>query len=239
MSASVASAFLLFEGQLNAMLAGSPAAPAQPVVAAWLFGTLVGMRHALEPDHLAAVATLVSEGGRKKNPSILGAFWGLGHTLSLLVVGGLLFALRTPMPAWLEGALELIVALMLVSLGAAGLQKAFRGVSVTAEHTHRPMWHRGRRPLVVGLVHGLAGSGALTVLVMAEMPTASAALVFMGLFGLGSALTMAMVTGLVGGSVSSITKHPKTTAWVRAVTAVASVMVGLLWGYESLVGLVG
>src|SRR4051812_402983 len=91
-----------------------------------LIGLLLGMRHALEPDHLAAVSTLVTEERDARAGAILGAFWGLGHTVSLVVVGGTLALLRTGMPARAADAFELVVAAMLLVLGTRALVRAAR-----------------------------------------------------------------------------------------------------------------
>src|SRR6478672_5807675 len=90
------------------------------------FGSLLGMRHALEPDHLAAVSTLVSRERNSVKAAWLGACWGLGHTLSLLVVGVALVVLRAQMPAAVSDAFECLVALMLVALGLRAILQAVR-----------------------------------------------------------------------------------------------------------------
>src|SRR5262249_26957410 len=145
-------------------------------------GSLLGMRHALEPDHLAAVSTLVSEERSGYKAALLGVCWGLGHTLSLVVVGAVLVVLRAAMPEGLADAFEFGVALMLVGLGLRAIYIAARqgpsgpthvhhhGSMVhshagAAAHLHIGGWTLARRPLLIGAVHGLAGSGALTALV--------------------------------------------------------------------------
>src|SRR6185503_19459118 len=176
-------------------------------------GSLLGMRHALEPDHLTAVSTLVSEGHDTRRAALMGACWGIGHTLSLIVVGAALLVLRAEMPAVASDVFELFVALMLIGLGARAIVIAARQgpsgpVHVHAHgdhvhvhrgvpaHVHIGTWTLARRPLVVGAVHGLAGSGALTALVLATLPTTSARLAYIMLFGIGSTLGMAALSGL-------------------------------------------
>src|SRR5260221_1042200 len=90
----------------------------------YLLGLVQGVRHAFEPDHLAAVSTLVAEQRSAKGSALYAAFWGVGHAMMLLVVGGLLFALRRAMPPVLEHAFELVVAVMLVALGIRALRRA-------------------------------------------------------------------------------------------------------------------
>src|SRR5438045_3935181 len=131
------------------------------------FGSLLGMRHALEPDHLAAVSTLVSDERSSYKAALLGACWGIGHTFSLVCVGALLFLLRAEMPAGIADVFEFGVALMLVGLGVRAILSAARqGTSGPAHvHHHGPLVHRhagasahvhvgrwtlARRPLLVG-----------------------------------------------------------------------------------------
>lgn len=239
MASALLGMFSLFEAHVRALFE-EPSQPGTlaPLVAAWTLGALLGMRHAFEPDHLAAVATFVGD-RRGVGASWLGAAWGLGHTLALVAVGGVLVALRMEMPASVEATLELLVALTLVGLGGLGLARAFGFQRAHADHAHVSVWHRGRRPLTIGLIHGLAGSGALTVLVMARMPSVGAALVFMALFGLGSAATMALVTGLVGRSLAAGRHGTRLHRWLPVATAMASLGVGVVWGAESLSSLLG
>src|SRR5256885_3631302 len=178
-----------------------------------LFGVLLGMRHAGEPDHLAAIGTLVAEERSARGGLRLGAFWGLGHTLSLLGVAVLLTVLKARLPARVADLFELGVALMLLALGTRALARAVRegGAGPSTLHAHGVDRHEHRgplghvhlgpwtlswRPLVIGILHGLAGSGALTALVLASLPTASARLWYVALFGAGSIAGMAVLSGL-------------------------------------------
>lgn len=226
-----------FEARVQALLGDvdgtGPTHTLAPLLAAWMLGALLGVRHAFEPDHLAAVATFVGE-KRGVGASWLGAAWGLGHTLALVAVGTLLVALRLEMPPRAEAALELLVAFTLVGLGVHGLARAFGWRRAEPDHAPHGLWHQGRRPLTIGLIHGLAGSGALTVLVMARMPSVPAAVVFMALFGLGSAATMALVTGLVGRTLDGAPRGARLRRWLPYITASTSFGVGLFWGLESL-----
>ena len=216
-----------------------------------LLGVALGMRHALEPDHLAAVSTLASE---QKNPRagvLVGILWGLGHTASLFAVGGTLALLEARMPPRLEQAFELAVAVMVFGLGVRALRQAVRegtsgaahvhahgdGVVHThtapASHLHLRRWTFSTRPLLVGVLHGLAGSGALTALVLAELPSAGARLAYIGLFGAGSVLGMGALTGLAGLPLSRAAREPRLAAGVLAVAGIVSLVVGAWWGFES------
>lgn len=215
-----------------------------------LVGLALGMRHALEPDHLAAVSTLATEDRGARAGFRLGAFWGLGHTLSLLVVGGSLAVLGAQMPERVATAFELAVAVMVMSLGVRAVMKAVRDGRLGAEHAHShgalahvhaaptshvhvSRWTLSTRPLLIGLMHGLAGSGALTALVLAELPTAAARISYIVLFGAGSVVGMAMLTGLAGVPLMKLARSPRAMAALLLVTGMVSVVVGAWWGVES------
>jgi ABC-type nickel/cobalt efflux system permease component RcnA len=227
---------------------GSP--PSTPL-ALLFFGLLLGLRHALEPDHLAAVSTLVATGNRPASSTVrLGASWGLGHALAITGFGGALLVLRTELPVRAQSLLELLVAVMLVVLGARGLHRAYRmraGDGPPHEHgagqSHRHGGDTGHvhvgpfvvgfRPLVIGLIHGLAGTGAMVALVMATLPTAWSALLMLGSFGLGSLLGMAAVTFLAGASLTRF-RSRRATGLVVSLTGLGSMSFGIYWGVQQL-----
>lgn len=215
-----------------------------------LLGVALGMRHAFEPDHLAAVSTLASERRGARAGLALGALWGVGHTASLLLVGGSLALLEAQMPAAVMNVLELAVAVMVVGLGARALVRAVRegreghpsthahGEVVHThvaplQHLHLNGWTLATRPLLIGLVHGLAGSGALTALVLAELPSAASRLAYIALFGLGSVLGMAMLTGLVGVPLGRLARAPRLASRLLGAAGLLSVGVGTFWGVEA------
>ncbi len=171
-------------------------------------GFALGLRHALDPDHMVAVSTIVSEHKSFRKSSLVGTFWGLGHTVALLIAGIFVIALKFQISARLALWMEFIVALMLILLGIKSLLKSMRGLKVhihrhmhdgtnhvhvhmhrpSEQHTHR---HRhliklGARPFLIGMIHGMAGSGALMILVLATIPSAIAGLVYVAIFGIGS-----------------------------------------------------
>jgi high-affinity nickel-transport protein len=146
--------------------------------------------------------------------------------------------------SWLDGAFELVVAVMLLLLGGQALRRTLQGRSHAHDQAapveHGSPWLRaGSRPLAVGLVHGLAGSGALTVLVMTRMPSAAHALVYIALFGAGSALGMAGLSGLLGRSIGAALHTAPARAKLTLASGVLSLAVGTFWGFESARGLMG
>jgi hypothetical protein len=211
------------------------------------FGSLLGMRHALEPDHLAAVTTLV---GRERNgykAAFLGMCWGLGHTAALVAVGTVLVLLRTEMPPPLADLFEALVAVMLIALGVRAIVQAARHDAAPPHrhphrfavhshggvppHVHIGAWTLARQPLLVGAVHGLAGSGALTALVLTTLPTTAARLTYMALFGLGSMAGMAALSGLLGWPLARFGAHQAVARTVSFSVGCLSTLLGIAWGY--------
>lgn len=181
----------------------------------WLLALVLGARHATEPDHVVAVSTLIADQPNARRATLLGAVWGVGHSISLLAVGGVLLLLRLELPERVENAFEVMIALMLVLLGVLSIVRALRlgrqgehrehahrhvhhVHAAPPEHVHVGAWSLAKRPLLIGLVHGLAGSGALVALAMANMPSLSSGLVYMLCFGVGSVMGMSLLTGLAG-----------------------------------------
>ncbi|MDB4935940.1 MAG: Nickel transporter UreH [Labilithrix sp.] len=214
---------------------------------ACLLGFANGMRHALEPDHLAAVSTLVA-GQRSAKASVrYAAAWGAGHAAMLVVAGGALALLRTELPDAASDALELVVAVVLIGLGVRGLAQAARsgrsgGATFTHEHgevahehagvrdhVHVSKWTLARLPFVVGLVHGLAGSGALAALVASHVASPAFALAFIAIYAIGAAVGMATLAGVLGWPLARIARAPRFVPVLVGVSAAASLIVGIAW----------
>ena len=184
---------------------------APSIVAVLAIGGLLGFRHAFEPDHLAAVSTLASRpGGRLWSAARLGLIWGLGHTVTVGVVALLVLVLGVQLPARLWPAAELVVAGLLVLLGAMVIWRYARGRwhmhghahTAAARHFHLHS-HAGdpthahahaildaRRSLGFGIAHGLAGSGAIAALLVAAVPDTMSRLVYFAAFGSGTVIGM-------------------------------------------------
>lgn len=204
-----------------------------------LLGLLVGLRHSFEPDHLTAVSTLVGETRDLRGGAMLGALWGVGHTLSLVAVGAILMAVGASLPERAAVIFELCVAGMLLVLGARAIVVALAATGPThrhrAGHDHTPPEGRtlartlAWRPLAVGGVHGLAGSGALTAIAFAELPGAGARLVYMALFGLGSIAGMAVASGTAGVALRVLARSGGARRGLGLITGAVSIVVGVLW----------
>ena len=155
-------------------------------------GLLLGLKHATDADHIVAVTTFVTQERSLVRSCWIGAFWGVGHTLSLAVAGVIVIFLRINIPEWLAARLELLVAVMLIVLGGRALLQALRGKYPM--HSHQ---HRGLKPLLVGLVHGAAGSAALMLLVLSSIRSPFEAFIYILVFGLGSILGMLAISFLL------------------------------------------
>lgn len=204
-------------------------------------GSLLGIRHALEPDHLAAVSTLLTGERSSAKAAWLGTCWGLGHTLTLVTAGAMLVLLRADMPVFASEVFELCVILMLVGFGARAIYQGAWGAPAGPTHSHakpgrsEPVhlrrWTFARRPFVVGAVHGLAGSGALTALVVATLPSTLTRLGYLALFGIGSTAGMAVLSGLLGWPLARVGGHRATVRSLSLAVGCVSTLLGLFWGY--------
>jgi len=214
-------------------------------------GGLLGFRHAFEPDHLAAVSTLASRQGRLWSAARLGLAWGLGHTVTVGAIVLLVVALGVRLPPALWPAAELVVAGLLVLLGGAVVWRYARGrwhmhlhVHETNPHLHlhshaqnagHSHLHAGadaRRSLGFGIAHGLAGSGAIAVLLVAAAPSAGLRLAYFAAFGAGTIVGMLAVSLTLGALVQRATERGSRWATLLHVgSALASVGAGvvLVW----------
>jgi nitrile hydratase accessory protein len=223
---------------LNPSAGGSVVPPLGFAASAGL-GALLGMRHALEPDHLAAVSTLMTGERSSAKAALLGACWGVGHTLTLLTTGALLVVMRAEMPGIAAQAFEACVVLLLVGFGVRAIYQGVRRGPAGPTHSHRrpgvfspfslDRWTVAR-PLVVGAVHGLAGSGALTALVVTTLPSTVTQLGYLTLFGIGSTVGMAALSGLLGWPIARLGAHHVCVRIFSLAVGGVSIALGLSWG---------
>ncbi|MDI3291560.1 hypothetical protein [Polyangium sp. 15x6] len=193
------------------------------VVAASVLGLGLGLKHAFEADHVAAVCTFVARGGTVARAAWSGALWGLGHGAVMVLVGGALVASGATVPPSIALALDIAVAVMLVGLGIGALVSRRQKV---AEESAPPK--TVKRPLLVGLVHGASGTAALTLLVASTMQARTAALVFVGVFGLASVIGMALIAALVAWPMRSLTRvAPSLGPRLQALAGLGSIAAGI------------
>ena len=187
-------------------------------------GLLFGLKHATEVDHVVAVSTIVSQHRNVWRSSLVGVLWGAGHTAALLITGVFVLTLKIAIPERVSNWLEFCVALMIIGLGATALWRALRkradvhvhehshgGISHVHVHFHEPQTRHnakrlhthavsqvGLKPILIGAMHGLAGSGALTLLVLTQINSTWHGVLYLAVFGVGSIAGMLLMSGLIG-----------------------------------------
>jgi ABC-type nickel/cobalt efflux system permease component RcnA len=224
-------------------------------------GLLFGLKHATEVDHVVAVSTIVSQHRNVWRSAVVGALWGAGHTAALLITGLFVLSLRLAIPERVSNWLEFCVGLMIIGLGATALWRALRkradvhihehshsGVSHVHIHFHEqqtqhelPRLHThavsrvGLKPILIGAMHGLAGSGALTLLVLTQIRSTWVGLLCLAVFGVGSIAGMLLMSSLIG-LPFALTSRRLTGLHYRLQTAAAvfSLMFGFWYAYQSL-----
>src|SRR5215469_10973861 len=180
-------------------------------------GFFLGMRHATDPDHVIAVTTIVSRERQVSKSAWIGAFWGIGHTLTIFVVGAAIILFDLVIPTRIGLSMELAVGLMLILLGIINVRSFFKSVPSVAGagHAHsdsetplarvdrilqRFTAYRPIRPLIIGIVHGLAGSAAVALLVLATIRNARWAIAYLLVFGVGTIAGMMVITMTIASS---------------------------------------
>ncbi|MBW2234964.1 MAG: hypothetical protein JRG85_06130 [Deltaproteobacteria bacterium] len=184
-------------------------------------GLLLGLRHAADPDHLVAVSAIASRRAGPRATAGVGLLWGLGHGATVLVAGGLLVALGVVVPARVAAGLELGVAAVLIAIGISTLRRPSRS----------ELAHSGLPSFGVGVVHGLAGTGAVAVLATAAMPGPAEALVYLAVFAAGTLAGMVGVSLSLGAPLAWLSARPGGARAVSLASGLAALGFGgwMLW----------
>ena len=219
------------------------------ILSALLLGGLLGLKHAMDPDHVVVVTTIVSRNRSILRSMLAGLTWGIGHTIVLFTVGfGVLF-LKISIPDKLALGREFCVGILLVVLGIPLLWKLIKRSkthvhvhehadsthvhfhSHTQQHTN-PTKHKHthlKRSLLIGMLHGMAGSGALMVLVLGTMSNAIAGLYFLLVFGVGSILGMMVFSSAISLPFKLATSRSlKLNLWLQGIAGCISIVLGIL-----------
>lgn len=243
------------------------------VLAIVAIGFFLGMRHATDPDHVVAVSTFVSRQRSLRQAALIGALWGLGHTLTIVIVGAAIIVFGMAIPVRAGLAMELSVGVMLIVLGLLNLTGVLRWMSESfapahsrrsGEHVHLhshggrlhfhrhahgpgvehhatslapPHWLRRPqatlglyqvlRPLVVGIVHGLAGSAAIALLVLSTIRSPRWGVLYLLVFGVGTIAGMMLITAAIA---LPVTIAGNRLSWVQRGLSVASGVVSVGFG---------
>ena len=234
-----------------------------------LLGFFLGMRHAMDPDHVVAVTTIVSRQRSVGKAALIGALWGLGHTFTIFLVGAAIILFNVAIPPRLGLSMELSVGVMLVLLGALNVTGILRrqpetgkreeGIGDRAQgtddtgHSIRPLstlatgnrQQEGSglpfasllpvlsslsilRPLLVGIVHGLAGSAAVALLLMTTIPNPWWAIGYLLIFGVGTMAGMILITAVISLPFAYTATH---LVWLNRGLATASGLLSLAFGF--------
>lgn len=203
-------------------------------------GFLLGMQHSLDPDHVAAVSTIVSQRPRLGRSALAGAVWGLGHTAMLLLVGIAVLMFKIAIPANIAQVFDCLVGVLLLYLGGALLKKVVVDKVHLHSHSHGDIehvhlhshktgldHHHLHRPFLIGAAHGLAGSAGIMLLVMASMPSMAEGLFFTLVFGLGSILGMTMSGTIVSLPFRVTSRWRRVNAAFMILAAIVTITIGL------------
>jgi len=249
------------------------------VLSLTLLGFFLGMRHATDPDHVIAVSTIVTRQPTIRAALLIGSLWGVGHTLTIVAVGGAIVLFTIVIPPRLGLSMEMAVALMLIVLGMwnlTGFLEQIRGFRPSAgrgaaalhahlhshgdyvhshpsdalsdQHRHRDndtpvAWldrqlgglgiYQVLRPLAVGLVHGLAGSAAVALLVLALIKNPWWAMVYLVLFGVGTIAGMMLITAAIGAVLAYASRRSsRVERYLRFASGFLSLGFGLFLAYQ-------
>ncbi|WP_123042066.1 urease accessory protein UreH [Cohnella candidum] len=201
-----------------------------------LFGVLVwglalGLKHALEPDHVIAVSTIAGQSKSLWRSSLAGVFWGIGHASTLLLTGILLIGLNVMLVGKWALSLEFAVGIMLVFLGSSSIVRFARGRGQAAQ---RPPQTASiyRKSTLIGVVHGMAGSGALVLLTMSTVKLWWEAVIYIAVFGAGTIGGMLVFSTLIGVPFALTRKSRKLSHALGIVSGGVSAVFGLYYMYN-------
>ncbi len=209
-----------------------------------LVGLLLGMRHSTDPDHVIAVSTIASRERSIGQGAMIGVLWGVGHTLTIFVVGSAIILFGLAIPPRVGLWMEFLVALMLILLGILNLTGALRrwteklapfrgGGTAETGIISRYGSYNVFRPLVVGLVHGLAGSAAVALLVLSTIRSPLLAVAYLLVFGAGTVVGMMLMTSAMAIPVVWTGKHFEAAGrFLTPLSGIVSTAFGLFLAYQ-------
>jgi ABC-type nickel/cobalt efflux system permease component RcnA len=214
-------------------------------------GFVLGIKHAIEPDHVIAVSTIASQSKKLFRSSLAGVFWGIGHTATLFIVGIILIVMKDKIPEKWAMSLEFLVGIMLVYLGITTLRsfknkhvhktehdgeehKHFHSHKPNGEHEHTHQHNNVDyfRSMLIGLVHGLAGSGAMVLLTMSTVKSVWEGAIYILVFGAGTVIGMLFFTTIIGLPFVLSAKKLSLNITLTRMTGVISTGYGIYYMYN-------
>lgn len=221
------------------------------LVSVLALGLILGIKHAIEPDHVIAVSTIASQSKKLWHASLAGVFWGIGHTLTLFITGIILILLKGQIPDKWAMSLEFLVGIMLVFLGIKTII-SFKNIHIhhhqhdgddhkhvhshenSGQHSHKHQ-HRNASYLqstLIGSVHGLAGSGTMVLLTMSTVKSIGEAAIYILIFGAGTVIGMLFFTTIIGIPFVLSNKRKTISRPLGIITGVISTVFGLYYMYN-------
>ena len=216
-------------------------------------GFVLGIKHAIEPDHVIAVSTIASQSKKLWRSSLAGVFWGVGHTATLFIMGTILIVMKGEIPEKWAMSLEFLVGIMLVYLGVTTLL-SFKNIHLhkhdhngevdkhkhihthehSGQHEHKHQHHKVSyfRSLMIGLVHGLAGSGAMVLLTMSTVKSVWEGVIYILIFGTGTVVGMLFFTTIIGIPFVFSAKKISLNRTLTQITGVVSTVFGIYYMYN-------
>ncbi|KAA9029144.1 HoxN/HupN/NixA family nickel/cobalt transporter [Niallia endozanthoxylica] len=214
-------------------------------------GFILGIKHAIEPDHVIAVSTIASKSKKLWHSSLAGVFWGIGHTLTLFIVGIIVILMKGEIPEKWAMSLEFLVGIMLVYLGVKTII-SFKNIHVhqhqhegdvhkhvhshenSGEHDHKHQHKNASylNSMLIGLVHGLAGSGAMILLTMSTVKSVGEAAIYIFIFGAGTVIGMLFFTTIIGIPFVLSKKRSNISGILGMTTGAISTIFGLYYMYN-------
>ncbi|MCM3737559.1 sulfite exporter TauE/SafE family protein [Bacillus cytotoxicus] len=216
-------------------------------------GFVLGIKHAIEPDHIIAVSTIASQSKKLFRSTLAGVFWGIGHTATLFIIGIILILMKGEIPEKWAMSLEFLVGIMLVYLGLTTVfslknihvhQHEHDGEEHKHKHIHSHI-HSGKhehkhqhtnvsylKSLLIGLVHGLAGSGAMVLLTMSTVKSVWEAAIYILIFGVGTIIGMLFFTTLIGLPFVFSAKKVTLNKTLTQITGSISIVFGVYYMYN-------